>query len=65
MCRILYMLRYGTVVSKLVEAEWGGRRRCLMSIGGPLIERAMIGRQNPELEAPPAEDLSGTLALIR
>jgi hypothetical protein len=62
MCRILYTLQYGTVVSKPVGARWA--QEMLGERWIPLIERAMMGRQNPKLEAT-AEDVSGTLALIR
>jgi hypothetical protein len=62
MCRILYTLQYGTVVSKPVAARWA--QEILGEGWIPLIERAVVGRRHPQLEAPP-EDVSGTLALIR
>ena len=62
MCRMLYTMRHGAVVSKRAAARWvegeaGG-------LWAPLIERAWEGRSDPRLEAPP-EDVSGTLDLIR
>ena len=62
MCRMLYTLRHGAVVSKRAAALWaegeaGGR-------WAPLIKRALEGRSRPRLEARP-EDVSGTLDLIR
>ena len=61
MCRVLYTLQYGTVVSKPVAARWA--QETLEERWMPLIERALAGRQNPEFEAP-TKDLSETLALI-
>jgi hypothetical protein len=61
LCRMLYTLQYGTIISKPVAAQWGrdtlGKQRI------PLIKRAWLGRQNPGLEAQP-EDMDGTLKLI-
>ena len=62
LCRILYTLQYGTVVSKPVAARWaqetqGERWR-------PLIERTWEGRHNPGSEASP-DDVNGTLEFIR
>jgi len=62
MCRILYTLQYGTVVSKPVAARWA--QETLGERWMPLIERALAGRQNPEFEAA-TKDVSETLALIR
>ena len=62
MCRVLYTLQYGTVISKPVAARWA--RETLDERWIPLIERAVVGRQHPQLEAP-SEDVSETLALIR
>jgi hypothetical protein len=60
LCRILYTLEFGAVVSKQVAARWAGQ-----TLGqAPLIDRAWIGRQHPE-RAAAAEDIDGTLALIR
>jgi len=62
LCRMLYTLQYGTIVSKRVVAQWG--QDTLDSQWTPLIEQAWLGRQNPGLEARPA-DINGTLDLIR
>jgi hypothetical protein len=62
LCRILYTLEHAAVVSKPVAARWvqetTGERWT------PLIERAWIGRHNPQWEAQ-AEDADGTLEMIR
>lgn len=62
LCRVLYTLQYGTVVSKPVAARWA--QETLEVRWRPLIERALVGRQHPQLEAS-AEDVRGTVALIR
>lgn len=62
LCRILYTLRYGTVVSKPAAARWA--QETLGERWVPLIERAWVGRHNPGLEASP-EDVNGTMAFIR
>lgn len=62
MCRVLYTLEHGTVVSKFVAARWA--QETLDERWSLLIERALAGRRHPESEATP-EDVSGTLALIR
>jgi hypothetical protein len=60
LCRILYTLQFGAVVSKPVAAKWARE-----TLGhAPLIDRAWIGRQHPDLAAAP-DDIDGTLALIR
>jgi hypothetical protein len=62
MCRMLYTLEHGEVVSKREAAGWASR-----SLGGlwsPLIARAWAGRRNPREKAT-EEDLSETLDLIR
>ena len=61
-CRILYTLQYGTVVSKPVAARWA--QEALDNKWTPLIERTWAGRHNPGAEAPP-EDVNGTLEFIR
>jgi hypothetical protein len=59
-CRILYTLQFGAVVSKPVAAKWARE-----TLGyAQLINRAWIGRQHPE-RAATTEDIDGTLALIR
>jgi predicted nucleotidyltransferase len=61
-CRMLYTLQHGTVVSKPVAARWA--REALGERWRPLIDRAWIGRQNPDSKAQ-AEDVGGTLKFIR
>jgi predicted nucleotidyltransferase len=62
LCRILYTLHHGTVVSKHAAARWAQEN--LVAEWTPLIEQAWAGRHNPGLEAHP-EDVNGTLAFIR
>ncbi len=62
LCRILYTLEYGTVVSKRVAARWA--RESLGERWVPLIESAWVGRDNPE-PAASLEDVNGTLDFIR
>jgi hypothetical protein len=62
LCRILYTLHHGAVVSKPVAARWV--QKSLDPRWRPLIERAWIGRQNPNLKAK-AGDVNGTLEFIR
>ena len=61
-CRMLYTLRYGEILSKADAAEWGIGN--LDPIWKPLIQRALLGRQNPDLDANP-EDIDGTLEMMR
>jgi aminoglycoside adenylyltransferase-like protein/nucleotidyltransferase-like protein len=61
-CRILYTLEHGAVVSKRAAAVWA--QEALDAQWRPLIERAWSGRQNPDLRAE-AEDVNATLGLIR
>jgi hypothetical protein len=62
LCRMLYTLKFGAVVSKPIAAEWA--REMLGHRWARLIDRAWRGRQHPE-RAASSEDVSGTLALIR
>jgi hypothetical protein len=62
LCRMLYTLEFGAVVSKPLAAEWA--RKTLGHGWAPLIDRAWRGRQHPERAASP-EDVSATLELIR
>jgi len=62
LCRILYTLEQGAVVSKPVAARWVQERTG--ERWTPLIERAWIGRHNPQWKAQ-SEDVGGTLDLIR
>jgi predicted nucleotidyltransferase len=61
LCRILYTLDTGRVVSKPVAAQWAKD-----ALGGPwaaLIDRAWIGRQHPDALSP-QEDIEWTLDFI-
>jgi hypothetical protein len=62
MCRMLYTLEHGAVVSKREAANWASET--LGERWSPLIERAWEGRQSPR-ERATREDLSATLELIR
>ena len=62
LCRILYTLQFGAVVSKPIAAKWAGET--LGHRWAPLIDRAWTGRQHPE-RAAASEDIDGTLTLIR
>jgi predicted nucleotidyltransferase len=62
LCRMLYTLQYGEIVSKQVAAEWA--LKTLDSKWHRLIERAIIGRENSHLEVNP-EDLNGTQDFMR
>ncbi len=62
MCRVLYTLEHGGVVSKREAARWACEE-----LGGrwpPLIERALDGRSRPHQKAN-EEDVCETLSLIR
>jgi hypothetical protein len=61
-CRILYTLEHGDVVSKSAAAHWG--EAALHARWTPLIRGAWIGRRDPDT-APRAADLSETWAFIR
>jgi predicted nucleotidyltransferase len=61
-CRILYTLEHGDVVSKKAAANWG--EATLHARWTQLIRGAWIGRQDPA-SAPRAADLSETWAFIR
>jgi hypothetical protein len=62
LCRVLYTLHYGTVVSKSIAAHWA--QVTLGERWAPLIERTWAGRHNPGLDAS-SEDVNGTLEFIR
>jgi len=62
MCRMLYTLAFGTVVSKPVASSWA--RETLDERWASLIERAWVGRQHPHLEAQ-ADEVNATLDFIR
>lgn len=61
LCRMLYTLKHGAIVSKIVAAEWA--LKALNDKWSSLIERAIIGRQNAGLEAE-TEDVNKTLDFI-
>jgi hypothetical protein len=61
MCRMLYTLEHGTVVTKPVAARWA-----LRTLGGPwtaLIEQALAWRKDSR--DPILDDVSGVVALIQ
>jgi predicted nucleotidyltransferase len=60
-CRILYTLEHGGVISKRDAALWG--EHSLDPRWTPLIRRGWIGRMNPD-EPPSQEDLSDTRSFI-
>ena len=62
LCRILYTLENGSVVSKSVAARWA--QETLGERWVPLIEQTWEGRHNPGIEAS-ADDVNGTLEFIR
>jgi predicted nucleotidyltransferase len=62
MCRMLYTLRHGAVVSKPFAARWA--RETLGARWAGLIERAWEGRRTPQSEPEPS-DVSETTAFIR
>lgn len=62
LCRMLYTLKTGDIISKRVAAQWA--KENLASHWRPLIERAWIGRQSPDLDADP-EDVRETCAMMR
>jgi predicted nucleotidyltransferase len=62
LCRILYTLASGDVVSKAVAADWAERSLDKQWI--PLIERALLGRHHSQGK-PDLEDVKGTQEFIR
>ena len=62
MCRMLYTLQHGAVVSKPFAARWA--RETLDARWADLIERALIGRQTPNSKAQP-DDVDKSLDFIR
>ena len=62
MCRALYALQQGRIVSKPVAARWA--QETLGPQWSPLIERAWDARHNPDAPATP-EDVNETLGFIR
>ena len=61
-CRMLYTLQNKAVLSKPAAAKWA--MEVLDARWKPLIARAVIGRQNPDLEASSA-DIDETLEMMR
>ncbi|MEJ7812766.1 MAG: GNAT family N-acetyltransferase [Gemmatimonadaceae bacterium] len=62
MCRALYTLGHGEVVSKRVAATWA--EAALSARWVPLIRRAWDGRRDPDARAS-REEVDETLALVR
>ena len=62
LCRILYTLQFGDVVSKPFAARWA--KETLAGNWVSLIERAWVGRHHPEASAE-LEDIKGTLDFIK
>lgn len=63
-CRVLYTLATGAVVSKPAAAEWA--KQALDPRWAPLIECAWLGRQHPkDVVTPGDSDLRATFAFIQ
>ena len=62
LCRILYTLQHGEVVSKPFAAQWA--KETFGDHWVPLIDRSWIGRHHPQQKAE-SEDVNGTLDFIR
>lgn len=62
LCRMLYTLQFGTIISKPAAARWA--QATLSARWSPLIERAWLGRQTPQMKAT-ADDINETLDFIR
>lgn len=62
LCRILYTLQFGDIVSKAKAAKWA--KETLDEKWNTLIDQAWIGRHNPQLLAS-THDINQTLDLIR
>ena len=62
LCRILYTLEFGDIVSKRKAARWVAEAQSVK--WSTLIDRAWTGRHNPQLPASP-DDINQTLRLIR
>ena len=61
LCRMSYTLKHGEILSKPNAARWAIEH--MDPKWKPLIEQALTGRQNSNLEADP-EDIEGTLAMM-
>jgi predicted nucleotidyltransferase len=62
LCRMLYTLKYGEILSKSAAAEWALQN--LDAKWKALIERALLGRQNSNLDSDP-EDIQKTQDMMR
>ena len=62
LCRMLYTLRTGKILSKPRAAEWAIEN--LDPRWKPLIERALVGRQNSDMDAD-IDDLNETLEMMK
>lgn len=62
LCRMLYTLKHGKILSKQDAAAWAMQN--LDPEWRPLIERALVGRQRPDDDAPP-QDIEETLQMMR
>jgi predicted nucleotidyltransferase len=62
LCRVLYTLHHGAVVSKPVAARWA--QHTLEARWAPLVERAWAARHDAGSEPSP-DEVSGTLEFIR
>jgi predicted nucleotidyltransferase len=62
LCRMLYTVKHGEILSKPNAAKWALEH--VDPQWKALIERALVGRQESNLDADP-EDIEGTLAMMR
>jgi predicted nucleotidyltransferase len=62
LCRMLYTLQFGDVVSKPFAARWA--KATLDAAWVSLMDRAWIGRHHPQFAADP-DDMNGTLDFIK
>jgi predicted nucleotidyltransferase len=62
LCRMYYTLRYGELLPKALAAKWALEN--LDARWGPLIERALIGRQNGDWDADP-KDIDETVEMMQ
>ncbi len=61
-CRILYTLKHGEIISKTVAAQWGMENLDIK--WRPLIAHAISGRHNAGMQAQP-EDILGTIEMMK
>ncbi|HJQ13700.1 MAG TPA: aminoglycoside adenylyltransferase domain-containing protein [Anaerolineales bacterium] len=62
LCRMLYTLKQGDITSKPAAVKWALENADQR--WSPLIERALLGRQTPNLEAD-SEDINETLSMMQ